>query len=402
MAGYREVLTTRHVSPLLFSQLFARFPQGMISLALLMHIEQRSGSYGLAGAVVGAYSIGAALAGPLTGRWMMVWGIRPVLAITVVCSTAALAVVALVHMPVTAYLALGLVLGAAAPPIQSAVRTIYPKVVNASKLTTLFSLDASAQELIWVLGPVAVTFVSAQFGTAVALVVSAVCTLIGGAWFASLSAVGKVRIPRSKRRFGSVLRRRVVLFGTMIGATMIGTWGAVEAATVAGLGGNGFAAGIVLAICSVGSLTGGLAVGNRPMRPWSLAVRTSVTTVGILAAAAFMNPYWLGSWQFVAGLGSAPALAVLYAMVSSGVRFSDTAEAYGWVGTGQLIGSAVGSALAGFAIDHSGAPSAFLVAGAFAAVTTLLALIARPWLPDFGLRRPGPLPETSPVPVVKE
>ena len=41
----------------------------------------------------------------------------------------------------------------------------------------------------------------------------------------------------------------------------------------------------------------------------------------------------------------APALAVMFAIISSSVRFSDTAEAYGWAGTGQLIGAAIGKTL---------------------------------------------------------
>ena len=39
------------------------------------------------------------------------------------------------------------------------------------------------------------------------------------------------------------------------------------------------------------------------------------------------------------------ALAVMFAMTSASVKFSETAEAYGWIGTGQLIGAAAGSAV---------------------------------------------------------
>jgi hypothetical protein len=35
---------------------------------------------------------------------------------------------------------------------------------------------------------------------------------------------------------------------------------------------------------------------------------------------------------------------VMFAMTSASVKFSETAEAYGWIGTGQLIGAALGSA----------------------------------------------------------
>ena len=70
-----------------------------------------------------------------------------------------------------------------------------------------------------------------------------------------------------------------------------------------------------------------------------------------------LDSVWLCATLLIAGIGIAPALAVMFAIISSSVRFSDTAEAYGWAGTGQLIGAAIGSAIAGVLIDRS-APSA--------------------------------------------
>ena len=45
--------------------------------------------------------------------------------------------------------------------MQSAVRTIYPKMVNSRQLTPLFSFDASLQEVIWIVAPVVITLVAA-------------------------------------------------------------------------------------------------------------------------------------------------------------------------------------------------------------------------------------------------
>ncbi|NHB85228.1 hypothetical protein G7085_12960 [Tessaracoccus sp. HDW20] len=48
-------------------------------------------------------------------------------------------------------------------------------------------------------------------------------------------------------------------------------------------------------------------------------------------------------------------------MIARAVSFSDTAEAFGWIGTGQLLGSSIGSALAGIAIDaRAGAGASWL------------------------------------------
>ena len=54
----------------------------MISLGFLLHIEGIFDSYGAAGLVLAATSVGQAVSGPLTSRWMGVWGMRPVLILT--------------------------------------------------------------------------------------------------------------------------------------------------------------------------------------------------------------------------------------------------------------------------------------------------------------------------------
>jgi hypothetical protein len=82
-----------------------------------------------------------------------------------------------------------------------------------------------------------------------------------------LPEVGRVRIPRSRRAFGKVLGKPVVLLATVIGFLLIGACAAVEAAVVATFGHGGIEAGLVLAVFSVGSLAGGLAFGHIPMGP---------------------------------------------------------------------------------------------------------------------------------------
>lgn len=400
MSGYGQILRLPGVTPLIASQLMARAPGGMLSIAIIMHIHNLFGSYSYAGLVVAAYSAGAAIAGPVTSRWMALWGMRPVLIVTTTIFIATLGVIGVAIMPLYAFLIAGFILGAANPPIQPAVRTIYPKLVNARQLPAVFSLDASAQELIWVLGPMIATFVAVQFAPAAAILLSGVLALIGSIWFISQPSVGMVRIPHSSRRIGTVLRRPAVSFMVVVGLTLIAACSAVEAATVAQLGHEGISAGIVLAAFSVGSLAGGLSTGNMPITAWSLTRRLGVVFIGLGLAAVLMNAWWIGAMLLLAGLGIAPALGLLYTVISSSVRFSDTAEAYGWLGTGQLIGSAIGAAIAGFAVDAWSAQAAFVVAALFALVTALIAVIARPWMPDLSNGSAGPLPDTGQMPVV--
>ncbi|MBT2498051.1 MFS transporter [Agromyces sp. ISL-38] len=399
MGSYSELLKTSGVARIIAAQLAARFPSGMLSLAFLLHVEQQTGSYGAAGLVLAATSIGQAIAGPLTSRLMGQLGMRPVLVSTLVVCVAAVVAIAVLPLTVPLYMAIGFVAGLSTPPVQPAVRTIYPKMVNSRQLTPLFSLDASAQEIIWVVGPVVTTFVSTQIGTEWGILLAAALMIGGGAWFIASPELGRVRIPRSKRRLGVVLTRPPVLLATVVGFLLIGAAAAIEAGVVAVFGHDGANAGIVLAIFSIGSLAGGLFLGHVPIGPWSTARRMFIVFAGTALAAFSMDFWWLAVTLFIAGIGLAPALAVLFGIVSASVKFSDTAEAYGWVGTGQLIGAALGSALAGFLIDGYGAVGAFWAAGVLALLGFVVPALARRWHPDLRGRDASPIPDTEPVPV---
>lgn len=397
MSTYSSLLKTSGVARIIAAQLTARFPSGMLSLAILLHIEHVHHSYGAAGLVLAAASVGQAIAGPLTSRLMGVIGMRIVLSVTLVACAASITVIALFPMPIMITMIVAFIAGLSTPPIQPAVRTIYPKMVNSTQLTPLFSLDASAQELIWIAGPVVITFVAIQISTTIGLLLCSTIMVLGGIWFIVLPEVGRVRIPRSRRKFGVVLTRPTVLLATIVGFLLVGSCAAVEAGVVANFGEDGPEAGIVLAIWSLGSLAGGLSFGHLPIGPWALARRMLIVFVGVALAAMFMNFWWLAITLIIAGAGIAPALAVIFSIVSSSVKFSDTAEAYGWVGTGQLIGAAIGSAVAGFLIDSNGAVGAFWVAGALALVGFIVPTLGRRWHPDLRGRDSGPMPDTEPI-----
>ena len=380
------------------SQLVARFPGGMLSLAFLIHIERIHHSYGAAGLVLAATSVGQAIAGPLTSRWMGVWGIRKVLVLTmIICATAVGAIAFAPKLSVVLYMIIGFIAGLSYPPIQPAVRTIYPKLVNSTQITPLYSLDASAQELIWIGGPVIATFLAMQVSSVAAISAALVFMVAGGIWFISSPEVGRVRIPRARRKLGAVLTRPPVLLATVTGFLLVGACAAVEAGVVATFGEGDAHAGIVLSIFAIGSLIGGLAFGHRPIGPWALAFRMLGVFLGMACAAAFMDFWWLSITLAIAGIGIAPALAVMFTIVSASVKFSETAEAYGWVGTGQLIGAAIGSALAGFMIYGFDSPGAFWVAIGFAFFGFLVPTIFRRAHPDLRGRDSSPIPDTEPI-----
>ena len=398
MRQYLDTLRQPQVARLLFSQLVARFPAGMLSLAFFIHAEQSYGEYSAAGFTIAALGIGQAISGPLAGRLLSLFGMRQLLTPSLLVCAAMLFVIGFFALPLPVMLAAAFVVGLSTPPIPSAVRTVYPKLVTGSHLNTLFTMDATLQELIWILGPLTTTTLAALFDTRIGIIVGAVILLAGGLWFVTSPPIGQVRIPRSPRKLGAVLREPVVLIMTGISLFAIGSWGALDAAAVARFGHDSPMVGVLLGLSAVGSLVGGVIAGALPVRRSSLTIRVAIAVVGTVLGLVLVDvPEWLWVGYFLAGAACAPMLAIANAAVATTVRFSDTAEAYGWMGTAQLVGVSAASAIAGVAIDAQQARGGMLVAVGFVIAALLFALATYRHHPDLG----GELePRADTMPVV--
>lgn len=386
MATYMQVLSRPGVLRVVSSQLFARFPFGLMSLAFVLHIQQKSGSYALAGLALGLETVGVAVSGPLLGRWMGGWGVRRTLLVSAAISATTIFVIGFAPLPVEVLAALCLVVGLSSPPIQSAVRTIYPMLVERKQMGTLYALDATLQEVIWIFGPVTATFIAAFTNTTVGIVVMGVIQITGAIWFSSNREIRSVEIPKSKRRLGGVLRSRIVISNAVIGALLIGSFSGVEIGTVAVFTDKA-TAGIIVGVLSLGSLLGGFLFGHRSKTRWALSRYLMVVFVGF--AMVFIAPdsaIWVSIAWFIAGLGIAPALGLLGAIIGASVKTADAPEAYGWVGSGQMIGYAGAAAIAGFSIDLIAPEAALLVAVVMGGGAVIVALMSAKFTPVISSR----------------
>lgn len=374
MASYSAVLRAPGMARIVASQLLARFPFGMMTLGFVMHIEEMHKSYAIAGIALGAETIGAAISGPLLGRWLSKYGVRRLLIATAIFGALCMTTIALFKLPPVIILILALLVGLTSPPIQSAVRTIYPTLVKKDQLDTVYSLDATAQEIIWVIGPVLAAFIASVSNTTVVVLLMAAIQIIGTSWFSFNREVRDLDIPRSEGKVGKVLRNELVYVNAIIGLLMVGSFSGIEVGAVAIL--PKAEAGIALAALSVGSILGGLLIANRVRGKYALIGFLGLIAVGY--GLSFINPtnaIWLGTSFFIAGLGIAPAFGRLGAMVANNIPMSQAAEAYGWINTGQLVGYSAAAALAGIAIDTVGDVSALLVAFIFGLGATVVAML---------------------------
>ncbi|MDR6972121.1 MFS transporter [Leifsonia shinshuensis] len=374
MRTYLELVRVPGVLRVTVSQLVARFPLGMLSLAVLLHVRQASGSYALAGLVVASVSVGEAVAMPLVSRSVGVFGIRPpVLVAAVVNATGMLLLAFGPPLPLLMVL-LGAMIGCSVPPLMPVVRALYPRLVSRRAVPALFALDTSAQELIWITGPVVATLLSGTVSTRAPLILAAAVTLGGTVWFLLTPHIAGVRLPRNPTRPGTVLLTRSVRLAAATSFALIASFAALEIALIARFAGDSILAGLAIAVSSLGSLIGGVAFGHRRIGPRGLAAVLGGVAVATAAAGLVPGIPLLYAVLFLSGLGFAPSLAALYAMVSAALPEASTPEAFGWLNTAGLVGGATGTAVAGVLGDALGAPGPFVAATAASVVAALLPL----------------------------
>jgi len=374
MKHYWALLQRPGVARVLFSQLLARFPYGMVSIAFVIQIQQSYHSYALAGLVLGAETVGVGISGPLLGRWLSHFGVRKVLLTCALTSAASIVVISFVHLPEFVLVGLAAVAGLLSPPVQSAARTTYPTLIEEEKHTMLFGLDATLQEIIWIFGPIAATLLAAQIAPQAAMLVLAGILVSGVLWFLSNPEVKNTKFERPSGRLGTVLKSAIVRANVAMGFLIVGSFAGFEVGVVGVFANDRTMAGFVISMFSVGGIIGGLIFSHVHATKRSFAIFSAMLTSGFgLLLIAPTNPYWVGLCLVLSGLGVPPFLGMLSAVISFALDSSDTSEAFGWVNTGQMVGYSFAAAITGVVIDAFSAPAALLVSVSFAFATFAVA-----------------------------
>lgn len=371
---------------LLGSALIARLPQGMASLATLLLVRESTHSYAAAGVAVGAEAGASALAAPMLGRLIDRLGRRRVLvrcAAGYAVALVLLVVAAQAHAAAVALVALAFAAGALFPPIAPAVRALLSDVFGEARVReTAYALESVAQELVWIAGPLLVAAVITIFSPAVALLLVAFVSGSGTVLFVRAPLAHDVVRAEPPHRRSAVLTNHalrwmlapIALTGLGLGATEVGI------PALALHAGSRSATGLLLALWSVGSLTGGLWFGARA---WTLSLSTryvALLGVAIVCTAPLMVARSLGAGvvcSLLAGVTIAPVFSCQYALVGHAVTPGTETEAFTWVSASLVAGIALGSAAGGALISAAGYHASFVLACGAMAMAATMALATR-------------------------
>jgi hypothetical protein len=384
--AYRRVLGAPGVKQPLAGVIIGRLSIAAEPLSTVLLIRGTGGSFAVAGAVLGAYSIAAAISLPLQGRIIdRVGQTRVILTTTLVNTVGFLALILLAHDGAGAavLVATGTIAGLGTLPTGATMRTLWSELVPDVELRqAAFAIDAVALDVAWVIGPLIAAGVIAFASATASLSVCVGLTILGSAVFASSRASRRWRgAAPEHRRVGPLRSRSVwVLMGAAFGVGL--AVGAAELAITSFCSEHGAAelAGTLIAVQAVASITGGLWYGARTWRS-SPGERLPVVALvfGLCWAPLVAVPSIGAAFPLMAltGFGLAPTISLIYLLLDSLAPTGTAAEATGWVLTAIVGGAALGNALAGVAVTESSPHAGLAVAFAGGLVTLIAAWLGR-------------------------
>jgi MFS family permease len=371
-----------------------RMPMSMFGLGTVLLISAATGKYGVAGAVSAVGALGYAFTSPRIARLADSRGQRRVLLpllMVFALATAALIAAVELDLPTWAFFVPGAIAGAAMPSLGAMVRARWSVLLAGSpRLHAAFSFESVADELCFVIGPVAVTLLATEVSPASGVGVAALLCVLGTLWFAAQRGTEPVIVrpdpPRGGRSGRPARVRGAAAPGLVVLAPVYLLLGAmfvsIDLSTVAFAQDLGHKplAGFILGTYALGSATGGLWYGSRQWRAAvekRFALTLTLTVLGVATFWAQPNLLTLTCGIYLCGLTIAPTLIAGFSLLEAQARPGRRTEAMSWLSSGISVGVAVGASVVGFVIDAHGPRLGYAFAalcGAASATTCLAGL----------------------------
>ncbi|WP_331737941.1 MFS transporter [Streptomyces sp. NBC_01276] len=425
--AYLELLRLPGASAAAVPAALARLAGTMVPIALLLACVQSGRSLAAGAAAGAAYAVGSAVGGPFTGRLMDRAGPSRVLRVSGPLAGLALAAAALTAAGTpAAVVPTACAAGLATAPVGASMRALWPSLTEDAALRQrAYSFEATLSELLFILGPTAVTVLATLTGARGALLVTAVLLGAGGLVYGQAPAVrgraGRTATtpdaadPTQAEPEPAPVRAAATAVLVAIALTAALSSGLVVAVT-ASLQDQGSApelAGTLVALQSAGSVVGGLLYGARTFGGTTYGRYLRLLIVLTLALAALpavraLAPglpaggalVLLGVLLVLSGLPMAPAGAEEFQLIGEMTAQGRATQAFAGVGSFIALGGAAGSALTGLVADRAGPGAALCMPAAFTLAALLLSLAARRAITRAVSPVPSPTPaaEADPTP----
>jgi MFS family permease len=364
-----------------------RMQMSMAGLGAVLLLQHERGSYAIAGAVSAIYALSMAVISPQVSRLIDSLGQRRVVPIQLVVhlpAMAALIVLAMSPAPDWTLFPVAFLTGAAQPNVGPLVRARWSTLLTGTgSLRTAFAWESLLDEVIFIAGPPIATVLALQFFPSAALVVGTVLLAVGTYFL--LTQRDTEPAPsgaHGQRRQRTALALPGVFAVSMVYVLVGGIFGAWEVTTVAFAQQQGIpgAAGVLLAVYSIGSLGGGVVFGALTLR--ASILRQFLFMLAVMGVVTLPLPmlgtvWLLGAGALVAGIAVAPVLISGMALIERIVPMARLTESMSWVSAGLAVGLAVASPLAGVIVDAHDASTAYWITSGCAvgaAVTAFLML----------------------------
>ncbi|MGH3487708.1 MAG: MFS transporter [Actinopolymorphaceae bacterium] len=381
---YRTLLRLPGTLKFSASGLLGRLPISMVALGIVILVSAKTGSYGIAGSVSAAYVVARSACSPLQARLVDRYGqarMLPVIAFVHAAALGGLVVVVDLDLPVPVLYVLAALAGASSPSIGSYVRARWNHVLGGKpEVQTAFALEAVLDELLFMIGPPVVTFLATSVNPSAGILVALASGLVGTLLLGSLRATEPPAHGHGGGR-GSVppLGWRLIL-PVLVANVGIGTlFGAFDISVIALATEQDARAwsGVLLGITAAGSMLAAVILGSLRLRRSASArfrIGASAIAVAMLPLPFIDHLGLLAVIVFGVGFTISPTLIAGVARVSETVPTSRLSEGLAWTTSAVVAGIALGGAVAGQVIDHSGPSTGFFVslgAGVLAAAAAL-------------------------------
>jgi MFS family permease len=378
--SYRALFVRGRSTQLIAGLGIAWLSFGMVGLAILLTTHRATGSYGLAGVAVAAFSVGSGVLAVPRGRLLDRRGTRPFLLVFATGYAAALlALAGLAQVNARPWM---LILcagasGASAPPLVASLRAQWPSVVEEALVRRAYALTSAVGDA----GLVAAPALAGLLFLRVPWLPLVICALSAVA--AALVVVPDANRPTTEKpSITSAAALPTRSFAVLVGveAALGVALGLVDVAVpAAATSWRATAdAGLLLAAFALGSVLGGIWFGRRhwraaPERRYLVAAL--LLALGLLPPIAATGPIELAPLLLVAGLGYGPATISLFEALDN-LANSRATEAFTWMTTSAAVGAAVGSVAAGWAATSIGLWAAFAAASTVLSVAAVFGLTA--------------------------